>query len=150
MLSSTVIHGSSENCWKTTARSGPGPLTSRPSTTTCPSSFGSRPAMIRSNVVLPQPDGPSSETNSLSLTSKDTSRRTGVTLGGVPKTFLRPVTLITMDSSSTRAFESSLHATHEGAEEHGFDEQDNDDREQLRVGEQTLVQQHLVADSRRD
>jgi hypothetical protein len=37
---------------------------SRPSTRIVPSSGASNPATIRSTVVLPQPEGPRSETNS--------------------------------------------------------------------------------------
>src|SRR6266568_7567784 len=38
--------------------------TSRPAISIMPSSCGSRPAMARSSVVLPQPDGPRKQTNS--------------------------------------------------------------------------------------
>src|SRR5690606_37880088 len=41
--------------------------------TTWPASGISRPAIIRSSVVLPQPDGPSSTMNSPSPISRDTS-----------------------------------------------------------------------------
>jgi hypothetical protein len=55
----TLAQGISAKSWKTKARSGPGPLTSRPSTKTWPALAGIRPAMILRSVVLPQPDGPS-------------------------------------------------------------------------------------------
>ena len=42
---------------------------SRPATEMVPVSGVSRPAMMRSNVVLPQPEGPSSDTNSPRLTA---------------------------------------------------------------------------------
>src|ERR1041384_1244040 len=48
--------------------------TSRPPIRMRPLLCGSSPATARSNVVLPQPDGPSSATNSPSRTSSDTSR----------------------------------------------------------------------------
>src|SRR3981189_1335832 len=50
-------------------------VTSTASMRTMPAVGSSRPAMICSTVDLPQPDGPTSETNSPSLTSKLTSRR---------------------------------------------------------------------------
>src|SRR5258708_16210831 len=45
---------------------------SSPSRRTLPRSAASRPATIRSKVVLPQPDGPSSETNSPAATPRST------------------------------------------------------------------------------
>jgi hypothetical protein len=43
---------------------GPGPSTFLPLTSTVPAAGFSRPAMILSNVVLPQPEGPSSDVSS--------------------------------------------------------------------------------------
>ena len=57
----TVAHGISAKSWNTKARSGPGPgdhACHRPAPRRRVA--GSRPAMILSSVVLPQPDGPSS------------------------------------------------------------------------------------------
>ena len=68
-----VSHGKSMGLWKSMPRSAPGPLTTFPSTTTLPSSYGRIPATMLSNVDLPQPDGPSRQTNSPSLTVKFTS-----------------------------------------------------------------------------
>jgi hypothetical protein len=45
-------------------------LTTCPSIRTCPDVGFSKPAMIRSNVVLPHPDGPSSTMNSPSRASR--------------------------------------------------------------------------------
>src|SRR6186713_891191 len=73
----TVFHGKSANCWNTTERSGPGPVTALPPTLTTPVPGNSRPAAIRRQVVLPQPDGPTIVTNSLSRTSKLTSSSVG-------------------------------------------------------------------------
>ncbi|MCY1381031.1 hypothetical protein D9M69_689010 [compost metagenome] len=73
MFSVTVFQGKSANCWNTTARSGPGCSTSLPPTRTLPAEGNSRPAAILIKVVLPQPEGPTMETNSLSPTSKLTS-----------------------------------------------------------------------------
>ena len=47
-----------------TIRSRPGPVTSWPSTATCPRLLASKPASRLSAVVLPQPEGPSSRWNS--------------------------------------------------------------------------------------
>src|SRR5690606_30541048 len=48
-------------------------LAFRPSSTMLPLSWRSRPAMIRSSVVLPQPEGPSSAVNSPAGKSRETS-----------------------------------------------------------------------------
>ena len=47
-------------------------VTSRSSIRILPALGTRRPATIRRTVVLPQPEGPSSETNSPSLTASDT------------------------------------------------------------------------------
>src|SRR5436190_23636571 len=52
-----------------------GPSTFRPPTRTAPALAGMRPEMIFSSVLLPQPDGPTSETNRPSSTSKETRSR---------------------------------------------------------------------------
>ncbi len=70
MFSRTVFQGNSANCWKTTARSGPGCVTALPLTLTMPALGGSKPATMRRQVVLPQPDGPTIATNSLSAISR--------------------------------------------------------------------------------
>ena len=59
--------GNSAYCWKTVLTSrlyGGVPTASTPPIRISPSSGCSKPAIIRSDVVLPQPDGPSSERNS--------------------------------------------------------------------------------------
>ena len=66
-LSNTDMCGNSAYCWNTvlTWRLYGGVLeTSLPSSSTRPYDGCSNPAIIRSMVVLPQPDGPSSEKNS--------------------------------------------------------------------------------------
>ena len=50
-------------------RSGPGPVTSAPSSSTRPWVARSRPATMRSSVDLPQPEGPRMVMKSLSATS---------------------------------------------------------------------------------
>src|SRR5882672_7231787 len=49
---------------------------SSPATTTRPSLGGRRPPMICKRVVLPQPDGPTTHTNSPSPTPNETASRT--------------------------------------------------------------------------
>src|SRR5205807_3605237 len=70
MFSKTVIQGKSAYSWKTIARSGPGALTGLPKASTVPSSGAMKPAMTLSSVDLPQPDGPSRQTNSPGATSR--------------------------------------------------------------------------------
>ena len=71
-----------------TSRSNGGTrVTSRPASSMSPSSGSSNPAIIRSIVVFPDPDGPSSEKNSPSRTS----RSTWSTAATSPKRFTRPV-----------------------------------------------------------
>src|SRR5262245_10969838 len=60
----------------------------RPPTYTSPASGRSRPAMIRSVVVLPQPLGPSKVTSDPAATSKSTWS----TAGALPKALARPTT----------------------------------------------------------
>ena len=64
----TVIHGNSERLysWNTSAMF---PSASHAS----PAVGSSRPEMHLSSVVLPQPDGPTTQTNSPALTSNETS-----------------------------------------------------------------------------
>ena len=68
--------GNSAYCWKTvlTLRLYGGvPTASTPPIRISPSSGCSKPAIIRSDVVLPQPEGPSSERNSPFRTWKETA-----------------------------------------------------------------------------
>src|SRR6202000_814688 len=69
-LVSTVFHGSSVACWNTTPTSGRGPDICAPSHWMTPEDAFSRPARIRSSVVLPQPLGPTTEMNSFSRMSR--------------------------------------------------------------------------------
>src|SRR5207245_2621136 len=78
----TVIHGSSEYCWKTMPRSGPGPLTRSPSRTISPASAVSRPATRFTRVVLPDPEYPTTAANSPSSSARSTPPRTSVVPGG--------------------------------------------------------------------
>jgi hypothetical protein len=67
---SAVRHGSSVGRWNISATSCLGSVTSRPLTEMLPSLSGMRPAMRRSSVDLPQPLGPTIETNSPGVASK--------------------------------------------------------------------------------
>ena len=82
---SAVSQGSTSANWNTIPRSWPQPFTSRPSTVTLPADAVSRPMAMRSAVVLPQPDGPMSETISPSCTVKLT-RLSACTVCGAPPT----------------------------------------------------------------
>ena len=73
MFSATVMLGNSEYDWNTMpkprARAGIAARSVSPSISDPPSK-GISPAMMRRSVVLPQPDGPSRQTNSCSPTSR--------------------------------------------------------------------------------
>jgi hypothetical protein len=73
-LSSTLRQGKSANDWKTTPRSGPGPLTTRSSTRIRPAVGARKPAIVFSIVVLPHPEGPTTETKSPASTVSEMSR----------------------------------------------------------------------------
>ena len=80
MLSRTDRCGNSATSWKTIPtrrRSGgiaaPAPATRRPPISMVPASGDSSPAIRRSTVVLPQPDGPSTVSISPGRTSRSTS-----------------------------------------------------------------------------
>src|SRR5262245_61454320 len=82
---SAVSQGRSSANWNTMPRSCPHPVTSRPSTVTFPPEAVSSPMAMRSAVVLPQPDGPMSETISPSCTLKLT-RESACTVCTAPST----------------------------------------------------------------
>src|SRR5215471_15845595 len=63
-LSCTVIQVKSAPCWNTTPRSGPGALIVLPSSVARPLDGASKPATMLSNVLLPQPEGPTIARNS--------------------------------------------------------------------------------------
>lgn len=72
MLPPAVRQGNSLGCWKTTPVARPGTGGS-PRTVAVPSEGVTKPAAIRSRVVFPQPDGPTSTTNSPGPASRETS-----------------------------------------------------------------------------
>src|ERR1700761_3572113 len=78
MFLRVVSQGNSSGLWNSMPRSGDGPLTGSPPTVTWPSSASRAPATMRSRVDLPQPDGPSRQTNSPARTSRSTPDRATV------------------------------------------------------------------------
>src|SRR5581483_4978589 len=68
MLSRMRSQGNSAYSWKTMPRSGDGPVTGWPSTSSRPRVGRSKPATMYSSVDLPQPDGPRMVMNSLRRT----------------------------------------------------------------------------------
>src|SRR6476661_2413198 len=64
-LPCTERQGSSEASWNTMARSGPGPVTSLPSTRIEPRARGISPARASNSVLLPQPLDPTMVTKEL-------------------------------------------------------------------------------------
>src|SRR5688572_8586270 len=64
MLSRALYQGKSAGFWNTNPRSGDGPVWCWPPTRHSPSYSVSKPAISFSNVVLPQPLGPTMQTNS--------------------------------------------------------------------------------------
>jgi hypothetical protein len=72
-FANTVRQGKRLSVWNTKPRSTPGPLTGRPSSLTSPALAGSRPATMRRNVVLPQPEGPTTAMNSPRSTTRSMS-----------------------------------------------------------------------------
>ena len=73
MLSSTRRHGSSSALWNTMPTSVCGPRTAWPDTSSAPPLIGSKPATIFISVLLPQPEGPTTETNSPARMSKSSA-----------------------------------------------------------------------------
>src|ERR1700730_15740074 len=72
-LSSTLRHGKSTGDWKTTPMSFRGPAIAVPRNRASPAEAGRVPARILSRVDLPQPDGPTTATNSPSPTEQEIS-----------------------------------------------------------------------------
>ena len=68
-FSRTLRQGSSAGVWKSMPTSRLGPLTGTPPIATEPLVGGISPAMIRSSVDFPQPERPTSVTNSCRRTS---------------------------------------------------------------------------------
>ena len=77
-LRSAVSQGNSAGSWKTIPRSSPGSSIRLPLRLTSPSIGFIRPVTMRRNELLPQPEGPSRQRNSLRgiAISKSSSART--------------------------------------------------------------------------
>src|SRR4029453_15798122 len=82
----TEAQGISERpySWKTSAISSGGDVTRLPRRSTCPLDGRSNPPTHLSRVVLPQPDGPTTQTNSRSSTVNETSSIAWVAFGPLP------------------------------------------------------------------
>src|SRR3954453_15144311 len=89
----TDAHGINERpySWKTSAISSGGSETRRPRRIVSPRVGRKSPATHFSSVVLPQPDGPTTQTNSPSSTPNVTSRRASVAFSSAPSVFARCV-----------------------------------------------------------
>src|SRR5437773_1953187 len=87
-FSRAVAQGRRVSFWNMYPMREPAPWPSMPATCVLPSAGARRPAMTLSMVDLPQPDGPTMETNSPSLTARLTRSRARV----APKAMLRPET----------------------------------------------------------
>ena len=85
----TVDQGISERLysWNTTAISSGGAVTGSPCSTTSPRVGRIRPAMHLSSVVLPQPEGPTTQTSSRSAIENEMLRSACVTLLPEPYDF---------------------------------------------------------------
>src|SRR5436305_12280171 len=106
-------------------RSGDRSFIRRPATTISPEVARSNPAIIRSVVVLPQPDGPRRQTTSPAATSRSTSRAAT----NEPKRLVSFRSVI-VDIKRRSAFDrAERHAAqqvllqHEGDYDHGHDEE---------------------------
>src|SRR3569623_2517208 len=85
MLPRTVSHGNTPYSWKITPRSGPGLVTGLPSSSTRPFVGCTKPPRMFIIVVLPQPEGPMTETNSPCAMSKLTPSTTRIGPSAVSK-----------------------------------------------------------------
>src|SRR5881397_4070621 len=103
MFSCTVIHGKTESSWNTIAVCGLAP--SVRAMVNLPEVWRSSPAMIRTSVVLPHPDGPNSTKNSPSRTVRSTDERAVTGPYPVEKTFVKP--LRTILSTATQGYSLS-------------------------------------------
>ena len=83
-LPSAVRHGNSwAKSWNTTPRSRPWPVTVLPPMRISPEAGARKPAIMLSKVDLPQPDGPTMQTNSEASMLKLTSLTPGTLPPGV-------------------------------------------------------------------
>src|SRR6267142_3524180 len=123
----------------------PGAEIVRPSSSMVPSLGSRKPAIIRSVVVLPQPDGPSSETNSPRV-SASVARSTAVKAPKRQVTSRRTSLLIGLRvHGRARPAQHEVAADHPEADHHqrdgDHDEHEADRGEQLEVALVALVEQ---------
>src|SRR5919197_1366955 len=90
----TVIQGNTDPRWVIRIPRRLGPRIGRPSIRTSPRSARSNPASTLRSVDFPQPDGPTMETNSPSLTVNDMSSTADNSPSPVLKRFETPLTEI--------------------------------------------------------
>ena len=93
-------HLRSTGAWKTMPTEGIGPLTTRPSTLIRPAVAGRSPAMMRSSVDLPQPDGPTTATSSPPSTLNVMSR--SASTGPESARYVIPTPSRTINASAAR------------------------------------------------
>src|ERR1019366_1446678 len=95
-------------------------VTSRPFSSICPSFSGSRPAMIRSSVDLPEPEGPNSAVSEPWGTSSVTSSKTR----SRPKYLVTPLSeiLITFPFTVARHAQDEQQDNRRHGQQHGADE----------------------------
>src|SRR5205823_2049764 len=124
----------------------PGAEMTRPSSSIVPPVGSRKPAIMRSVVVLPQPEGPSSETNS-PRASASVARSTAVTVPN-RQVSSRSASLLAAGSATILGARTSQHevaANHAKAEHHerdgDDDEHEADRREHLEVALIALVEQ---------
>src|SRR3954451_11232704 len=104
------------------------PVTSCPSMAMLPPLTVSRPAMMRSRVDLPQPDGPTKTTNSPSATLRSTAWITVID----PKVFLMP---LSVSSAIVASLANSSRSFHPRIGDAGGDEALQENKHQRDGGE---------------
>src|SRR5215470_3281526 len=90
MFSMTVRHGRSTAFWKTMPISERGAHTGSPATRTSPSVGDISPARMRRSVLLPQPLGPTSDTNSPCSMPSETERSAWISPSSTSKVLATP------------------------------------------------------------
>src|SRR5690349_20806582 len=157
MFCLTVSHGNTPYSWKMTPRSGPGPLTGRPSRSTRPSVGATNPATMFIIVVLPHPDGPMTATKSPSPIAYDTSSTTrsrpcfdANSIDTWSKTMRGPVVIMRglRPSRSRYALLPRDEAARNGAQHEVHGERDQPDADDADVDDVELEERRRVLDQR--
>src|SRR5690349_18801839 len=122
---------------------GASSLTRRPPMASSPAETVSSPAMMRSSVVLPQPEGPTKTQNSPSFTSRSMSRR----ISTVPKDLQMPRSVTSGMAISPRPLldRTGRKAAHKLAREQDIEHEDRRDREGER-GDHRVPVDDILAD----